>query len=536
MRTLSARATLAVVALAGPLGAAGWLEAPAAAASNPRPATIPAVREWSGGEGSFQLRRSSRIVVPARYRARLRSTASLFAADLRELTGRRLPIATRRGNRARPGDLRLSLGAREGRLGEEGYRLSIGRATRITANSPAGAFYGTRTVLQLLKQRPSLPRGSARDWPRYPERGLMVDIGRKYFTPRWLAARIRELAWLKLNYLHLHFTENLGWRIESQRHPEVVSPQHLSRQELAEIVALAKRHRIAVVPEIDMPGHMGAALARHPELQLKDAFGQPNPTNLDYTLAEGRRFARELVEEYLPLFPGPYFHVGADEYLFLGPVPLVHTPLDYTAYPHLEAYARQEHGPEATVKDGILGFLNSIDRLVRDHGKALRVWNDGLGGGRAVTLNREVVVDWWRDSEGADPADLLAQGRRIMNAGWYPTYYVNGPTGNVPPRPDVGEAYESWQPNVFRGPFYVNGAIGASPQVISPEEPRNLGSKLHVWNDDPAAATEGEIAAGIYPRLRLISQKTWGSPPLTPRYAEFERIMHAVGGAPGAPG
>jgi hexosaminidase len=426
----------------------------------------------------------------------------------------------------------LALAARDPRLGSEGYRLVVGRTAKVAANAAAGAFYGTRTILQLLRQSPSLPAGSGSDWPRYPERGLMVDIGRKAFSLAWLEDRVRELGYLKLNYLHLHFTENTGWRIASDRHPEVVSPEHLSKTQVRELISLAGRYHVTVVPEIDMPGHMGAALANHPELQLRDAFGQPNPNNLDYTKPGARQFARDLVEEYMSLFPGPYFHVGADEYLSLGPVPLVQTPLDYSSYPNLQDYARREYGPDATPKDGILGFLNSIDELVRAHGKTMRVWNDGLGGGHAVSLRPDVVAEWWREAEGSEPQDLVAQGRRIMNAGWYPTYYVNGATGSVPPRPDFAEVYASWQPNVFHGPFYVNGSLGTTPYVISADEPRNLGSKLQVWNDDPTAATPEEIAAGIFPRLRVLAQKTWGSAPPTASYSDFQALMRGVGAPP----
>jgi hexosaminidase len=504
----------------------------AAAAGSERPQSIPSIREWRPASGAFSLRRGSRILLSAHDRRRLRGTARVFREHLRRLTGRRLRVVAARRPRPRRGDLRLSLGARDPGLGGEGYRLALGRTARVAANTATGAFYGTRTILQMLRRGSSLPAGSGRDWPRYPERGLMVDIGRKAFTVGWLEERIRELAYLKLNYLHLHFTENLGWRIESERHPEVVSPNHLTKAQVRSLVALARRHHVTVVPEIDMPGHMGAALARHPELQLKDFLGQPNPNNLDYTLAAARAFARELVDEYLGLFPGPYFHVGADEYLFVGPVPLVQTPADYAPYPQLQDYARREYGSEATPKDGILGFLNSIDDLVRSRGKTMRVWNDGLGGGRAVRLHSGVIAEWWRDAEESDPEDLLAQGRRILNAGWYPTYYVNGATGSVPPRPDMAEVYQSWEPHVFRGPFYVNGSLGLAPHVVDPAEPRNLGSVLHVWNDDPAAATEEEITAGIFPRLRVLAQKTWGSARTAADYGEFQQVMREVGSSP----
>ena len=503
--------------------------APQAQAANPRPATIPALREWQGGEGTFQVRRATRIVIPRRHRRRLRSDARMLAADLAKLTGRRPRVVASRHKRLRRGDIRLGLGARDPALGREGYRMRIAGAVRIAANAPAGAFYGTRTLLQLFRQDPRLPRGRTRDWPRYPERGLMVDVGRKYFTPGWLRSHVRELAWLKLNYLHLHLSDNQGFRIESESHPEIVSERHLTKAEVRALIELARRHHITVVPEIDMPGHMEAALARHPELQLKSASGTPSPANLDYTLPEGRAFARELVAEYMPLFPGPYWHMGADEYLITAPG--FQTPADYAAYPHLEAYARERYGAEATAKDGILGFVNEIGTLARGGGKTLRIWHDGLEGGQVVTVDPATVVDWWIDTAGPTPQELLSAGHRIMNAGWFPTYYVHGPLGAM--RPDMRTAYESWEVNEFYGPFVYDETVQNPPDMVSPEEPRNLGSKLHIWNDDPEEATESEIAEGVFPRLRVIAQKTWSSPPLTPAYADFEDFGKRLGRAPG---
>ena len=500
-----------------------------AEAANPRPATIPALREWSGGEGTFALRRGSRVVVPRAQRRALVPEARLLATDLRRLTARRVRVRVRRGRRLRRGDIGLALRRpRRPALGPEGYRLGIGRAVRIGANRRAGAFYGGRTVLQLLR-RGAVPRGRVRDWPRYPERGLMVDVGRKYFTPGWLESHVRELAWLKLNYLHLHLSDNQGFRIESEGHPEIVSERHLTKDQVRRIVRLAARHHIVVVPEIDMPGHMQAALAPHPELQLRSATGTASPANLDYTLPEAREFALDLVREYLPLFPGPYWHAGADEYLIT--VPGFQTPADYAAYPQLEQYAREEHGPDATAKDGILGFVESVGNLVRSRGKTLRIWHDGLEGGRVVTIDPRTVVDWWIDTAGPKPQELVDAGHRVMNAGWFPTYYVQGPFAAV--RPDMRTAYESWEVHEFYGPFVYDDTLQNPPDTLAPREPSNLGSKVHVWNDEPEAQTQEEIAAAIAPRLRVVAQKTWRTPPLAEAYDDFLRLTDPLGHAPG---
>jgi N-acetyl-beta-hexosaminidase len=105
----------------------------------------------------------------------------------------------------------------------------------VDARADAGAFYGTRSLLQLIKQAPTIPAGVGRDWPSKPERGLMVDNGRKYFSVGWLRNHVKDLAYLKLNYFHLHVSDNLGFRLESTTHPEVVSAQRYTKQEIDSI-------------------------------------------------------------------------------------------------------------------------------------------------------------------------------------------------------------------------------------------------------------------------------------------------------------
>ena len=504
MRAVAAATVVAFLAMTG-----------SAAATNGRPFTIPALRQWKGGSGTFTLPKAPRIVAPGR----LTGVARTLAAELHGATSHR------------KGEIRLAL-VTSGPAGE-GYTLSIGRhGIRIAARTPTGVFWGTRTLLQLLHTGRHVPIGRARDWPRYPDRGLMIDNGRKYFTPKWIAREIKRLSYLKLNRLHMHFSDNQGFRIESKRHPEVVSAFHLRQREVRSLVALGKRYHVKLVPEIDMPGHMQAALEKHPELQLADASGQRAADKLDYTKPEARKFAGELIEEYVGLFPAKQWHMGADE--FLG-VLFPPTAADYARYPQLEAYAKAKYGPTANAKDGFLGFVNDIDALVRAHGKTLRVWNDGLDGGNAVKLNPDIVVEWWNNpagpGSGPGPQDFVAQGHEVLNAGWFPTYYVSGSSEtSTPPRPDMSWAYEDWDVNRFLGLYYANRQTHEPEFVVPPAEPLNRGSELHVWNDDPTAESEAEIAAGIAPRLRVIAQKTWNSPLFVPDYAGFERLATRVGG------
>jgi len=339
----------------------------------------------------------------------------------------------------------------------------------------------------------------------------MIDDGRKFYSRRWLEARIAELGALKLNMLHLHLSDNEGFRIESRSRPEAVTRPALSRADVRALVAAARRNHVTIVPEIDAPGHMTAALRSHPELQLADPEGRRQPDKLDVTKPAARRFYLDLVDELSPLFPGRWWHLGADEYL--GPFS---TDADFDRYPQLAAWA--------------LGFVNEVAAHLRARGKGLRVWSDGVGGGRAVRLDRRASVEWWEERRSPTPRALVGAGHSVLNTGWWPNYYVTGgPVARL--RTPVAQAYEDWRPWQFTGPWTPDWtakppSLRRPAATLAPWDQRQLGGSLAVWNDDPAApgASERAVAAGIAPRLRVLAQRLWGSRDLTRSYAAFARL------------
>lgn len=503
-------------------------------AADGRPLTIPALRQWQAAGGQFRMRSGARIVAAS---GELRPVAEVLADDLEILLGGPVPVAV-----ATPpgvGDIVLRLGENDARLGNEGYRLNIDESVTLSAITPRGVFYGTRSLLQMLGQSLVIQAGEALDWPRYEERGLMVDIGRKYFTAEWLQRHVKELAWLKMNELHLHFSDNEGFRIESEAHPEIVSGQHLTKDEVRALVELADRYFIRILPELDMPGHLTQVLTPYPQYRLTNVFGQSNPALLDITNPEATAFARGLIEEFLPLFPSEQWHTGGDEYIGIA---------DYLLYPQLQQHARAEHGAAANGKDAVHDFLNDTAAMLAENGRITRAWQDDLGGGSAVTVNQDIVVEWWTNfSPLGDlvlvpgPQALLDAGHKIINSGWFPTYYVVGGAFGlglpVPATADMAQAYENWEVHQFYGPLFTPDIGGITvfypPSTVDPDEPNLLGSKLNVWSDRPDAETEDEVAANIAPRLRVIAQKTWNSARLTENYADFQPVMQAVGSAPG---
>jgi hexosaminidase len=452
--------------------------------------------------------------------------AGILAGDLGSLVAAAVPVVVNGAPRA--GDIVMRTSAPSRLLGAEGYRLDVGRALTITAPTATGLFYGGRTLLQLTHQGRTLPRGKAADWPRYPQRGLMVDTSRTTYSTRWVLREIRRMAALKLNMLHLHLTDDQRWALTSRVFPSIVGGRPFTRADIRRIVDLGRRDHVTVVPEIEMPGHMAAFLKRYPGLILKPA-GLVGPTTsgtyttdkLDITNPLALRAMRRILDEYLRWFPGRFWDMGSDEYL---------SPAEYAAFPQLGTYAIRKYGVGATPADAIHGFINWVDRIVRAHGKVLRIWNDQVGGPGRVPINRDVVIEWWDsfspfgDTLTVSPQTLLDRGYRVFNAGWYPNYYTAN-LGPVSGKASLPEVYAGWQVNDFDGNEF--GKLVSTKQTVPADSPGLLGSALSVWG--PLDETTAQTASGIEAHLAVLAQKTWDSGLPAPSYVGFARDMRRVG-------
>ncbi|CAL9515748.1 hypothetical protein SUDANB38_03758 [Streptomyces sp. enrichment culture] len=472
------------------------------------PRTIPAVREHEPARGPGWRPGAGSGVVVAR--------GSGVLSDEARLLARELGIAHRGEAPARAGDIELALSG-GGSGAPESYTLTArnGRV-RITGPDEAGVFYGTRTVKQALRSGGAVPEGVIRDRPDRPQRGLMVDIARKHFTAAWLEARVREMADLKLNQLGLHFSDDQAFRIASDSHPEVVSRPHLTKAEIRRLVALATSLHITVIPEIDSPGHLGAVLAAHPSLRLRNANGTVARGAIDIANPESARIVDELLREYARLFPGRYFHIGADEYRALA----VSDP--EASYPALAAEARRRYGPGGRVQDLATAWLNDRAKTVRAAGKQPKAWNDGFFRGGVVAADKGVEVEYWtgREIGARPPAEYLREGRRIVNVNDRYLYYVLGEPNEFT-YPTGREIYASWTPLVLRGTQAVPSRY--SGQI--------LGGRFAVWCDLANAQTQAQVAAGIRMPLRALAQKVWD--PRTPAlgWGEFSALAGRLSGA-----
>ncbi|QWF77765.1 family 20 glycosylhydrolase [Amycolatopsis sp. CA-230715] len=462
----------------------------------------------------------TRIVVDPAARDRLSDEAGLLAGELAStgLTPARPRIVTAGAHAVRPGDIWLALGDPAGGSPER-YALDVGGSARIVGATDTGVFYGTRTLLQaatLAGGPRAVPAAHVLDAPLRGNRTVMVDNGRKYFSPGWLRDLVRAMAWQKNNTLELHFSESTGFRIASDRHPEVVSRDGaLTKDEVRQLITFAKRYHVEVVPALDSPGHLGQALAAHPELQVRLSDGTVSKGDLDYSNPAARKLIGELVDEYADLFGGRYFHIGGDEFAAL------HDP---AKVPQLLGYARAEVGASADVYDGYDHYQNELVDLLARKGKTAIAYNNSWRvEPRLEPLDKSVIVDFWarQSPEWPRVRDWLDAGYLVRNMDENLLYYViakrfqDAETGKTR---TPGWLFERWRPERYlRTSFTQELEYDEVPR----QTPGQFGSVLAIWSDDAAFQTEQQVRDRFAPWLGGYSARNWGSPVRANTYADF---------------
>ena len=444
------------------------------AAQNPQPKIVPAVVHWEGSQGVLKLD-ASRIYVDPQQSEGLGPIAELLAIEL--------PGESEVLVESSVADACIALTLKDGFKNKEGYSISIGDGVEISAGTPAGIFYGTRTLHQLIQQG-DLPKGSINDAPKYPVRSVLVDVGRKFMPVTKLKDWIRMMGWMKINELHLHLNDNSwgrypGYRLESKKFPGLASKDgHYTFDQIRELQDFAKLHGVVIVPEIDSPGHSLAFTTYRPDLAQKemnrDGFGL---AYLDLANPDAIRFMEEVWDEVCPLFDSELVHIGTDEYR----VNLIK-----------DKNEREEMG------ERFRKYINHLNRYISNkHGKVVRTWSgyEHLPG--TTEPDTSIIIDMW---ETSDAKNKVAAGYRVVNSSHFYTYIVPGaPYYGVNNR----FLYEEWTPMQFSG----NPA-----GMLSPQDPGLMGAKLHVWNDyGPSGYTWNEIARLAVPSMAAMGEKMWGT-------------------------
>ncbi|MGH3098022.1 MAG: family 20 glycosylhydrolase [Streptosporangiales bacterium] len=441
------------------------------------PKVIPALTDWKPADGSYRFGKESRILVPA-HGDSLHATARTLAAELKARYGRSVSVVQSTAHPL-PGDIVLTRDSdRTKELKQQGYAVEIGDTAHIVGAAGDGVFYGTRTLLQMLANGRTIPRGRAFDVPRYPERGITLGVPVIHMSMRWMERLFADMAYLKVNYVLLEA------QVQSTDHPEAVRWGYYTKDQVRRLVSLADKYHIALIPEVNAPGHMDPYLFDHPELQLQDANGNRSPSRLDITDPKAFDFYTELIDEWSALFDNPYWMIGADEYLSSD---------QYANYPEIGEYAKEKFGADAVPQDAFVNFVNRVDTYVRGKGMTLRMWNDGIPTGNTVDLNSDIVVEHWR-ADKAKPSDLFAAGHKVMNSssllyydygrGWHRSFRTLWDNG--------------WNPSQFVG------------ETVDPDTPGLTGAKLSIWPIDAGAVTEQQLQDTLFMPLRFLAQRTWG--------------------------
>lgn len=382
----------------------------------------------------------------------------------------------------------------------EAYEIDVAGDVSIRAGSAVGAFRASRQIVQNLRAQGWVPGGRVAGAPAVRERGLHLDAARKYFPAEWIIRQLRAAADVGINVFQWHFSENEGFRLESLAFPEIVSEHHITRSEAARILEVAADLHIAVVPSLDMPGHLRHVLAAHPDFCLPHAGDLPTAHALDITNGGAVRFAHALIADMARIFPdSAAWHLGGDEFVDFAQI---------DGYPALESAARQRYGDSANGFDVLTAFVNETALVLREHGYRARVWNDGMLRSRHVKLDSEIELTWWTNwhSDMSPLSQALHAGHQLTNFNDSLFYYVLGEMAGYryPTAERVWEA--DWHPGRF--PSLPSGA----EQEISAPYPEALrGVSFSVWCDDPDAQTTEEVAADVRTPLRALAERAWNA-------------------------
>lgn len=348
---------------------------------------IPLPVKVSPAEGTFKLKEDAVIYVSAQSEELLR-TGRYLAGMLKPTTGYSLFVKVSEKIPG-AGNIFLTLGGAQG-LGDEGYELNItSKLIRITAQKSAGLFYGIQTLRQLFPKEIEsktvqnvswlVPAGTITDQPVYAFRGAMLDVARHFFKPVDVKAFIDQMAAFKLNVLHLHLSDDQGWRIEIKAWPKLTEiggstevgggkSGYYTQEDYKDLIKYASERYITVIPEIDMPGHTNAALASYGELNCD---GKPRDlytgTEVGFsTFCTDKdivyKFIDDVVGEIAAMSPGPWFHIGGDE-------------------------------SHVTPMEDYIPFVNRIQEIVRKHGKQVIGWDEIAN----ADLGVNTVVQYWAE-------------------------------------------------------------------------------------------------------------------------------------------
>ena len=475
------------------------------AAVNPKPFVVPELKQWTGKDGNFTPGKDARIVCTSQNPELLR-IARMFADDYQQMFGQTLSVAQ---GKATSGDFVLSLSA-DKKLGEEGYAIKITDRVAISAPTPTGLYWSTRTLLQLAEQNQerSLPQGTIRDYPDYPLRGFMIDCGRKFIPMAYLQDLVKIMAYYKMNTLQVHLNDNgfkqyfehnwdktyAAFRLESETYPGLTARDgSYSKKEFIDFQKQAASNFVEIIPEIDVPAHSLALTHYKPEIGSKE-YGMDH---LDLFKPETYEFVDALFKEYLegdnPVFVGKRVHIGTDEY----------------------SNAKKD------VVEKFRAFTDHYIRFVEGFGKQAVVWGAlSHAKGDTPVKSENVVMNAWYNGY-ADPATMIKDGYQLISI----------PDGLVYIVPKAGYYYDYLnEPYLYKE--WTPAHIGKA--VFDEKHPSILGGMFAIWNDHVGnGISVKDIHHRIFSPLQTLSVKMWTGAQTGIPYETFNEKRALLSEAPG---
>ena len=486
---------------------------------------IPLPQEIKITTGNFVLNDRTSIVYP-KDNKEMQQNANLLAEYIHQMSGKKLKVTD---EPVTSNAIILATGLNADNA--EAYQLKVTQDNvTITGTSEAGTFYGIQTLRKSLpitnKGDISLPAAEINDYPRFSYRGVHLDVSRHFFPADSVKRFIDMMALHNINRLHWHLTDDQGWRIEIKKRPELTTigskrsetvighnsgeydgiPYNgfYTQDEAKEIVKYAQERHITVIPEIDLPGHMQAALAAYPELgctggpyEVWKMWGVSEDVlcaGNDKTLT----FIEDVLNEIVDIFPSEYIHVGGDE---CPKVRWKKCPKCQARIKELGLKADKGHTAEQRLQSYI---INYAEQFLNGKGRQIIGWEEILEGGLAPNA----TVMSWRGIEGGIEAVKHKHDAIMTPSSFlYFDYYQTMDTDNEPPA--IGgyvplEKVYSYEP---------------VPQILTPEEAKHIvGVQANLWTE--YIPTYSQVEYMELPRMAALSEIQW-TMPKKKEYADF---------------
>ena len=510
----------AIIALSGVASAA----APAFAAPN---VIYPNVQSYTKDSDTFTLPKKSRLLVVSNEKSlnnevllRDLKRASSQLAD-RGVLSEAPQIVFGTLENAAENDIIVKMGTNPDLTGKnDAYAVDIKNNITISAEDETGIYYGLTSVIQMLIEGDNvLTKGNIVDYSDVEDRSFHLDCARKFFTKDWIISLIKDLSWQKYNSIQLHFSENEGFRLQSDTLEAIdgfqyVNNQYLTKQDMLEIIQVANEYHIEVIPSLDSPGHLGAVLrylsSDYSCASLFPYDGRRAQCFNIFTNDEARGFLIDLMTEFIDFFSEAgckKFNIGGDEFL--------------------EKFSNFSN--EQYVQ--IMEYFNEVSAIVKSKGMTPRTWNDGVmyGNYTGYKLDPDIEICYWAAPQNCASIEKFVQnGNKVINFSDIYMYYVLSSWWLQNACPEGDRIYREWNPGKF------STLQGGIPQTYNKPYANFIkGGSYAIWCDSPNYMTQDSVANNIFYRTRATAYKMWNTSDSMPEYADVKKAFDKIGRVPG---